>query len=99
MVQLLKIKKKKNCRNAVNICRASKNVFDKYINFRGPDAKKDDQSGKNSAANDLRIFEDINKEKLSEKELRSVISSLLDFCYQINMATSFVLFKKMYYLI
>ena len=58
---------KKPSRNGVNIdiSRASKDVFDKDINFLVPDAEKLDQSGKErSAANDLGIFEEINKEKL-----------------------------------
>ena len=38
------------------------------------DAEKQDQSGKDgSAANDLAIFEEINKEKMSEEELGPVI--------------------------
>ena len=56
---------KKPSRNVVNIdiCRASKDVFDKDIHLQVPDAEKQDQSGKkNSAANDLVIFEEINKE-------------------------------------
>ena len=41
-----------------------------------PDAEKQDQSGKqSSAANDLDIFEEINKEKMSEEELGPAISS------------------------
>ena len=48
----------------VDICRASKNVFDKDINLLLPDAEKQDQSGKvSSAANDLAIFDETNKEK------------------------------------
>ena len=40
-----------------------------------PDEEKQDQSGKkNSAANDLGIFEEINKEEMSEDELVPVIS-------------------------
>ena len=43
-----------------------------------PDAEKQDQSGKkSSAANDLAIFEEINKEKRSEEELELAISSQL----------------------
>ena len=43
-----------------------------------PDAAKQDQSGKvSSAANGLAIFEEINKEKMSEEELGSAISSQL----------------------
>ena len=35
-----------------------------------PDAEKQDQSGKeSSAANDLGVFEEINKENMSEEEL------------------------------
>ena len=57
---------KEPSRNAVNvdIYRASKDVFDKDINLLVPDAEKQDQSGKkSSAANDLDIFEEMNKEK------------------------------------
>ena len=71
---------KKPSRNAVNvdISRASKNLFDKDINLLVPDAEKQDQSGKeSSAANDLDIFEEINKEKMSEEELDPAISSQL----------------------
>ena len=71
---------KKPSRNAVNvdISRASKDVFDKDINFLVPDAEKQDQSRKeSSAANDLGIFEEINKEKMSKEELEPVISSQL----------------------
>ena len=47
----------------------SNDVFDKDINLLVPDAIKQDQSGKVSkAANRLAIFEQINKEKLSEDE-------------------------------
>ena len=43
-----------------------------------PDEEKQDQSGeKNSAANDLGIFEEIKKEKMSEDELMPVISTQL----------------------
>ena len=46
----------------IDICRASKVVFDENINLIVPDAEKQDQSGKErSAANDLRIFEEISK--------------------------------------
>ena len=38
----------KPSRNAVNICRTSKNVFDKEINLLVPDAEKHDQSGKHT---------------------------------------------------
>ena len=72
---------KKPSKNAVNIdiSRASKNVFDKDINLLVPDAEKQDQSGKeSSAANYLGIFEEINKEKMSEEELGPAISSQLD---------------------
>ena len=42
------------------------------------DVEKQDQSGKlSSAANDLAIFEEINKEKMSEEELGPAISSQL----------------------
>ena len=44
-----------------------------------PDEEKQDQLGKkNSAANDLGIFEEINKEKKSEDELVPAISIQLD---------------------
>ena len=47
----------------------SNDVFDKDINLLVPDAAKQDQSGKvSSAANGLAIFEEINKEKMSEEE-------------------------------
>ena len=47
----------------------SNDVFDKDINLLVPDATKQDQSGKVSrAANRLAIFEQINKEKMSEDE-------------------------------
>ena len=50
----------------VDICRASKDVFDKDIDLLVPEAEKEDQSGKVSrAANDLAILEEINKEKIS----------------------------------
>ena len=62
----------------VDICKASKNVFDKDINLLVPDAEKQDQSGKErSAANGLAIFEEINKEKLNEEELGPAIYSQL----------------------
>ena len=62
----------------VDISRASKDVFVKDINLLVPDAEKQDQSCKeSSAANDLGIFEKINKEKMSEEELGTVISSQL----------------------
>ena len=69
---------KKPSRNAVNvdISRESKDVFD--INFLVPDAEKQGQSGKESSeANHLGIFEEINKEKMSEEELGPAISSQL----------------------
>ena len=62
---------KKPSRNTVNvdICRASKDVFDKDINLLVPDAEKQDQSGMvTSEAKDLAIFEEINKEKMSEED-------------------------------
>ena len=41
----------------IDICRASKDVFDKDTNLLAPDAKKLHQSGKeNGAENDLGIF-------------------------------------------
>ena len=67
-------------KNAVNvdICRASKDVFNKDINLLVPDAEKQDQSGKvRNAANDLSIFEERNKDKMSEEELGPAISSQL----------------------
>ena len=70
---------KKPSRNAVivDICRVSNDIFDKDINLLVPDAAK--QSGKvRSAANDLAIFEEIHKEKMSEEEdLGPAISSQL----------------------
>ena len=71
---------KRPSRNAVNvdISRAPKDVFDKDINLLVPDAEEQGQSGKvSSAANDLGIFEEINKEKMSEEELGPAISSQL----------------------
>ena len=62
----------------IDICRASKDVFDRNINLLVPDAEKQDQSCKErSAANDLGIFKEISKEKMSDKELGSAISSHL----------------------
>ena len=62
----------------VDISRASKDVFDKDINLLVPDAEQQGQSGKeNSAANNLGIFEEINKEKMSEEEFGPAISSQL----------------------
>ena len=56
----------------------SNGVFDKDINLLVPDAAKQDQSGRvSSAANGLAIFEEINKEKMSEEELGPAISSQL----------------------
>ena len=56
----------------------SNDVFDKDINLLVPDAAKQDQSGKvSSAANGLAIFEEINKEKMSEEKLGPAISSQL----------------------
>ena len=53
-------------------------LFDKDINLLVPDAAKQDQSGKvSSAANGLAIFEEINKEKISEEELGPAISNQL----------------------
>ena len=71
---------KKPSRNAMNvdICRVSKDVFDKDNYLLVPDAEKQNQSGKvSSAANDLAIFEKINKEKMSEEELGPAISNQL----------------------
>ena len=62
----------------INICRVSKYVFDKDISLMLPDAKKQEQSCKKcSATNDLEIFEETKKEKMSEKELGPAISSHL----------------------
>ena len=72
-------KQKKPSRNAVNVddCRASKDVFGKDINLLVPDVEKQNQPGEmSSAANDLAIFGEINKEKMSE-ELGPAISSQL----------------------
>ena len=69
---------KKPSGNTVNvdICRASKNVFDRDINLLVPDVEKQDQSGKVSKApNDLAIFEKINTGKMSDEELGPAISS------------------------
>ena len=56
----------------------SNDVFEKDINLLVPDAAKQDQSGKvSSAGNGLAIFEEINKEKMSEEELGPAISSQL----------------------
>ena len=53
----------------VDICRALKDVFDKDINLLVPDAEKQDQSDiVTSEAIDLAIFEEINKEKMSEED-------------------------------
>ena len=55
---------KKPTKNTMNIdiCWASKDVFDKDINFMVSDAEKQDQSSKeDSAANDLCIFEENNE--------------------------------------
>ena len=61
----------------VDICRASKDVFDKDINLLVAEEEKQNQSAKvSSATNDLAIFEEINKEKKSE-ELGPAISSQL----------------------
>ena len=71
---------KKTSRSAVNvdIFRASKDVFEKDINLLLPDSEKQEQSGKeSSAANDLDIFEEINREKMREEELGPAIFSQL----------------------
>ena len=60
----------------VDNSRASKDVFDKDINLLVPDAENQGQSGKESP-NDLGIFEEIMKEKMSEEELGPAISSQL----------------------
>ena len=62
---------KKPSRNTVNIhiCGSRKVIFDKDINLLVPGAEKQPQSSnENSAANDLSIFEEINKDKMSEEE-------------------------------
>ena len=54
----------------MNICRTSKDVFDKYINMPNLEEEKHDQSEKeNIPANDLGIFKEINKEKMYKEEL------------------------------
>ena len=71
---------KKTSRSAVNvdIFRASKDVFEKDINLLLTDSEKQEQSGKeSSAANDLDIFEEINREKMREEELELAMSSQL----------------------
>ena len=61
----------------IDICRASKDVFDKDTNLLVPDAKKLHQSGKeNGAENDLGIFEEINKGKMSEELGPAMFSQL-----------------------
>ena len=63
-----RLPQKKPNRNVLNIdiFRASKDIFDNDINLLAPDAEQQDQLGKeSSAANDLGIFEKINKEKNS----------------------------------
>ena len=62
----------------MNICRTSKDAFDKNVNSLVPDLEKHDQSGKgNSTTNDLGTFEEICKEKVSDEELGSAISNQL----------------------
>ena len=71
---------RKPSRKSVNIdiCRASKDVFDKDINLLVSDAEKLDKSVmESSAANDLGILEEINKEKVSGEELGVAIFSQL----------------------
>ena len=52
----------------IDICIASKDVFDVDINLLVTDAEKHDQSGKeNITANDLGISQEIFKEKMSEE--------------------------------
>ena len=62
----------------IDICRSSKDVFEKHTNLLVPDAEKQVQSGKeSSAANDLGIFEEIKKEKRRKEELGPVIPNQL----------------------
>ena len=61
----------------IDICRVSKDLFDKDINLLVQDAEKQDQSGKeNNTANYLHIFEEINT-KMIEDELGPAISNQL----------------------
>ena len=63
----------------IDICRTSKDVFDKDIDLLTLHEEAQDQSGKeNSAANNLGIFQkDKKKGKMSKEELGPVISSQL----------------------
>ena len=62
----------------IDICRESKDLFDKNMNLLVPDAEKQDQSGKESSvANNLGIFEERNKEKRSKEELGPTIPTQL----------------------
>ena len=61
----------------IDICRASKDVFDKDTNPLVPDVKKPHQSRKeNGAENDPGIFEEINKGKMSEELGPAIFSQL-----------------------
>ena len=67
-------------RKAVNICKASKasNVFDKGIDFFFSRIQKHGQPSKeNSTENNLDIFEEISKEKMTMEELGPSISNSL----------------------
>ena len=62
----------------IDICRESKDLFDKNMNLLVPDAQKQDQSGtESSVANNLGIFEERNKEKRSKEELGPTIPTQL----------------------
>ena len=57
----------------VDICGASKDVFDKGINLLVPDAQKQDQSGKESSAgNDLAILQEMYKGPTKSSKLAKV---------------------------
>ena len=61
----------------IDTCSTSKDVFDTDINLLVPDAEKQHHSGKdNSAPNDLRIFAEIKKAKMSEEELSSLLAEV-----------------------
>ena len=62
----------------IDICRASKDLFDKNMNLLVPDAERQDQSGEESSvANNVDIFEEIHKEKRSKEELGPAIPTQL----------------------
>ena len=62
----------------IDICRASKDLFDKNMNLLVPDAERQDQSGEESSvANNVGIFEEIHKEKSSKEELGAAITTQL----------------------